>query len=107
MPTPDNPAPANPAVPQEHDPAAVHRLVKRAIIYARQTRNKFALREVAAEMGLGRPGEVALGRFLKRETTDVAPATRRAFVEWARAHPAPDAQTQASGAAPNDYWLNM
>ena len=37
----------------------------------------------------------------------MAPATRSAFAEWARAHPAPDAQTQASGAAPNDYWLNL
>ena len=47
------PVPANPAVTPEHDPVAVHRLLKRAIMYARQTRNKFSLREVAAEMGLG------------------------------------------------------
>ena len=58
-------------------------------------------------MGLGRPGEKALGRFLKGDRSDVAPATRRAFAEWARAHPAPDAQTRASGAAPSDYWLNI
>ena len=73
----------------------MHRLLKRAIMYARQTRNKFSLREVAAEMGLGRPGErrhsagsSSVKRAMWRPRL-VAPSPN------GRAHPAPDAQTQA------------
>eukprot|EP00966_Prymnesium_polylepis_P173624 4016320-Prymnesium_polylepis.1 len=56
----------------ELDAADVLRRLRRAVIFAKQTREKVELKGLAEEMGLARAGAQALGRVLKSQAETVA-----------------------------------
>jgi len=90
------------------DSADVRSRLRRAIAYARQSRPKLQLKELAQDMGIvGKADAEALRRFVAGETTSVTPSRLAAYDKWAREHQAPPAQTGRGGAQPADYWANI
>jgi len=90
------------------DSADVRSRLRRAIAYARQSRPKLQLKELAEDMGIvGKPDAEALRRFVAGQTTSVTPSRLAAYDKWAREHQAPPAQTGRGGAQPADYWANI
>ena len=89
------------------DPADLLRRLRRAIIFVREGNPRLQLKDISDKVGLGRAGAEALRRFILRETATMSAEKLAAFDRWARDQSAPPPQTQACGAAPSDFWLNL